>query len=148
MSRTRAAVGTLILLQALAGCAPRAPRLVVGAPPSGLDALLAARPLAPDGNIRADELGRTPGASYHLVQVRHGETLHRHATHDLAVFVLRGRGTLVLGSARVALAAGDAAVVPRGEVHRFVNEGGDDAIALVVFTPPLDAPDTVPAEDR
>jgi len=69
-------------------------------------------------------------------------------SHDLTVFVLRGQGTLTLGEVRRALAAGDAAVIPRGAVHWFANGGRAPALALVVFTPPLDAPDTVPAEAR
>jgi len=105
-------------------------------------------PLAEGQTIRADEVGRTASASYHLVQVRGSEPPHRHATHDLTVFVLRGRGTLTLGEARRALAAGDAAAIPRGAVHWFANEGRAPALAFVVFTPPLDAPDTVPAEAR
>ena len=87
-------------------------------------------------------------ASYHLVQVRGSERPHRHIAHDLTVFVLRGQGTLTLGEVRRALAAGDAAVIPRGAVHWFANGGRAPALALVVFTPPLDAPDTVPAEAR
>src|SRR5205823_3875929 len=60
----------------------------------------------------------------------------------------RGRGTLTLGEGRRALAAGDAAAIPRGAVHWFANGGRAPALAFVVFTPPLDAPDTVPAEAR
>ena len=129
----------------VAGCGARAPRLPwVG----GLDAFLAAHPLASGQNIRADEIGRTATASYHVVQVRGSETAHRHVTHDLTVFVLRGRGTLVRRSDHVALAAGDAAVVPHGEPHRFANGGRGGAVALVVFAPPLDAPDSEPADLR
>ena len=87
-------------------------------------------------------------ASYHLVQVRGSESPHYHVAHDLTVLVLRGQGTLTLGEVRRALAAGDAAVIPRGAVHWYANGGRAPALALVVFTPPLDAPDTVPAEPR
>ncbi|HYY05510.1 MAG TPA: cupin domain-containing protein [Candidatus Limnocylindria bacterium] len=139
---------TLVLALALAACAPRPPRVAVGELAAGLEDFLAAHPLAADQDIRADEVSRTASASYHLVQVRGSERPHRHAAHDLTVFVLRGRGTLALGEVRRALAAGDAAVIPRGAVHWFANGGRAPALALVVFTPPLDAPDTVPAEAR
>jgi quercetin dioxygenase-like cupin family protein len=145
MSPTRVAV---LLGVVVAGCAPRTPRVPVGALDAGLAPFLAAHPLAEGQNIRADEVGRSASASYHLVQVRGGESPHRHATHDLTVFVLRGDGTLNLEAQRVALAAGDAAVVPRGTVHWFVNHARAPALAFVVFSPPLDAPDTVPAEAR
>jgi quercetin dioxygenase-like cupin family protein len=139
----RSVVG-LLFAALLASCA-RAPRV----PYAGdLDAFLAAHRLAGGQDIRADELGRTATASYHLVQVRDGEKPHRHVAHDLTILVLRGRGTLTRGEERVALVAGDAAVVPRGEVHWFTRGGHATSVALVVFAPPLDAPDTVPAEVR
>ena len=99
-------------------------------------------------DIRVDEIGRTATASYHVVQVQGRERPHLHATHDLTVVVLRGRGVLRRdASAPVALAAGDAVVIPRGVGHWFSREGTGLAVALVAFTPPLDAPDSVPLPD-
>ena len=40
--------------------------------------------------------------------------------------------------------AGDAAVIPRDRVHWFAQSGDEPAVTLAVFTPPLDAPDSVP----
>lgn len=137
-----------LLLFALVGCGVRAPRVALGPLVSNVDALLAAHPIAADQEIRADELGRTPSASYHLVQVAGSERPHRHRVHDLVVLVLRGRGTLTLGDARVQLREGDAAVVPRDRPHWFRNDGDHPAVALAIFTPPLDAPDSVPEDAR
>jgi quercetin dioxygenase-like cupin family protein len=136
----RGAAGALLLV----GCAAHQPRIYVGELAPGLDAFLAAHPIASGANIRADEVGRTPGSSYQLVQVRGGESPHRHAAHDLTVVVLRGQGVLTLAESETRLGADDVVVVPRGAVHWFTNAGRDPAVALVVFTPPLDAPDTVP----
>jgi len=136
---------SLLLAVLVAGCAARTPRVVVGPLADGLDAYLAAHVPEGDANIRVDAVVRTETASYHVVQVRDRESPHRHAAHDLTVVVLRGRGTLVLGRARVALAAGDAVLIPRGTVHWFRNDGRGRAVALAIFAPPLDAPDIVPA---
>jgi quercetin dioxygenase-like cupin family protein len=136
------------LAATLAGCARSAPRVVLPALADGLEAFVAGHPLAPAESVRVDEVGRTAGASYHLVQIRGGETPHRHATHDLTGVVLRGRGMLTLGASRRPLAAGDAVVVPRGETHWFVAEGRGATVGLAVFTPPLDAPDHVPVAGR
>jgi hypothetical protein len=59
-----------LLLACLAGpgCAGGRPATIVGA--EGLDAFLAAHPLAAGQPLRADEIARAPGASYHLVQMR------------------------------------------------------------------------------
>jgi len=138
---------TLAVACALGCSATREPRVVVGSDEYALDGLLAARPLAADANIRADEVARTTGASVHLVQVRRGESPHRHATHDLTVAVLRGRGRLTVDDTVRAMMPGDVAIVRRGTVHWFVNDDDHEpSVALVVFTPPLDAPDTVPAD--
>lgn len=137
----------LVALLAIA-CAPKVARVSTPQGALDLDQFLAAHRLADEGGIRADQIGRTEGASYHLVQVLGSERPHRHETHDLTVFVLRGRGVLTRLAGRTPLAEGDAAVVPRGEPHWFASEGAFPAVALVVFTPPLDAPDAVPLEER
>jgi len=126
------------------GCAEDRPRAFVGALDGDLDAFMKAHPLAPGQGIRADEIARTPGASFHIVQVASEERPHRHVHHDLSVVVLRGRGTLHLEARSLPMRAGDAALVPRDTPHWFAREGRDVAVALVTFVPPLDAPDNVP----
>jgi quercetin dioxygenase-like cupin family protein len=138
----------VVLLASALACARRAPRVDLPPLAGGTEAFLAAHPLAATQNIRVEEVGRTPSASYHLVQVRGGESPHRHLTHDLTVVVLSGGGTLDLGARRLTLGTGDVAVIPRGEVHWFTNRGRGNALALVVFSPPLDAPDNVPEPGR
>jgi len=140
----------IVLLTAAVGCrqpGPPAPRLVIGALRHGLDSYLAAHPLPAGTEIRADRVGRSPGASVHVVQVRGRERPHRHAEHDLIVQMLRGEGVLTLEGARITMRAGDTAVVERGSVHWFASAPGTTAVALVTFAPPLDAPDSVPMAD-
>jgi quercetin dioxygenase-like cupin family protein len=140
--------GFVVALVGFVACATRTtPRVSVGELSAGLDPFLAAHPRG-DKPIRADEVARTAVASYHLVQAGGSESPHRHATHDLTVVVLRGRGRLVRDTETIPMAAGDAALVPRQVVHWFSPAPGDDAVALIVFTPPLDAPDVVPAGPR
>jgi len=139
--RRALAMGFVVLVL---GCAQRVPRVPFV---DDVDAFLATHRLAPGEDIRADEIGRTDGASFHLVQVRDRERPHRHALHDLTVVVLRGHGTLVRDAERVALRPGDAAAIPRGAAHWFANEARAPAVALVIFVPPLDAPDLVPVVD-
>jgi quercetin dioxygenase-like cupin family protein len=138
----------LLVVALLAGCASRTPRVAFGPLAEGLDVFLARHAPADGQPIRVDEVGRTASASYHLVQARGSESPHRHVAHELTVLVLRGRGILTLAGQPVDLAAGDAAVIPRGQVHWFAPSGRVPAVALVAFTPPLDAPDTVPADLR
>jgi quercetin dioxygenase-like cupin family protein len=130
------------------GCGPRRlPAVSVGAEGVDLEAVLRAHALGPTDNIRAVEVGRTPGASVHVVQVRRGETPHRHANHDLVVTVLRGHGHLTVGASSRDMWAGDVAAIPRGTTHWYVNDGDAPSVAVAVFVPPLDAPDTIPIAD-
>ncbi len=126
------------------GCAIRRPPVVAGAVPGGLEAFLATHPLGAGQALRADEVARTPAASYHIVQVRGAESPHRHRSHDLTAFVLRGEGVLTLDGTQTPLHPGDAAVISRGRVHWFARRGEATAVTLAVFTPALDAPDSVP----
>ena len=144
--RLRRRSGAAALALVLAACGARSPRLPYAG--ADLDAFLAAHPLAAQQSIRLDEIGRTATASYHVVQVRGAETPHRHATHDLTVVVLRGRGTFNREGRAMSLRAGDAVVIPRGEAHWFANGGRGAAVSFVIFAPPLDAPDSVPVDGR
>ena len=134
------ALGSAVLV--LTGCGG-SPRIVRHGAPIAIGELVRQYPLGPTANIRADQLERTDGASVHLVQVRGGEIPHRHLVHDLVVTVVQGEGTLTVAGTPQALTAGDLAIVPRGTSHWFVRRGSKPAVALVTFTPPLDAPDLV-----
>jgi quercetin dioxygenase-like cupin family protein len=136
----------LVLLSAAGGCAPRLPHAVVGLLEDGVAAFVAQHPLAAGQALRIDEVARTPGASYHVVQARGAESPHRHVAHDLTIHVLSGEGILMLARRPVALRAGDVALIARGVPHGFTPGGGGPAVALAVFTPPLDGPDAVPVD--
>jgi quercetin dioxygenase-like cupin family protein len=139
-----ARLGCLLLLL-VAGCTGhRALRVYGVATGPKLDRLLAESPLSPDENILATPLGRAAHSSVHLVQIRDGETPHVHTRYDLAVTVLRGHGTLRLGGVAFPMGPGDAAFIPQGVPHQFINDGDDPAAALVVFAPPFDGADQVP----
>lgn len=142
----RAGGSTLVgsVLLAL-GCATRSPQLWLGPlAGDGLDRFVTAHGLAPGQEIRADLLERNAGASHHLVQIATAERPHVHASHDLQVLLVAGRGTLHVAERTMTLCTGDVATIARGTPHWFVREGDVPAAALVTFTPPLDAPDNVP----
>jgi len=131
-----------------AGCGSSA-YVVVPAQPAGqrvpVDALVEAHPLADGQNIRVVELWRDGTAmSCHFVQVRDRESPHIHARHDLAVTVLQGSGELFLNGQPLTMRDGDAAIVPRGTAHYFVNRGTSPAVAFVTFAPAFDGADQVP----
>ena len=137
----------LVAMVAMLGCASPSVHVVTPSGIAAVDELCRSHPIDAGANVRIDEIARSPSASIHLVQVRGGETPHRHAAHDLTVTMLRGEGTLRIADAVHTVHAGDVTFVPRGVVHWFTRSGADIAVTLAVFSPPLDAPDTVPVGD-
>ena len=140
----------LLCLILLSGCTTAA-RITLpqgaGVRATPVDTLLAEHPMASKQNILAVPLGQTDALSYHLVQIRMGETPHVHAAHDLTVILVRGTGTLYVARQVVDMRTGDAAVIPRGTPHHFVNTGGVPAAAFVTFAPPYDGKDQVPVPE-
>jgi len=112
---------------------------------ANLAKVLADNPLGPGENIKITKLGQGPGASHHVVQIRDRESPHLHNAHDGTVIVVRGRGYLVMDTRRITLTAGDIAHIPRGVPHYYVNTDLEPTVAFVIFAPPFDGKDNVPA---
>jgi mannose-6-phosphate isomerase-like protein (cupin superfamily) len=108
-----------------------------------LDEMLATPRFARSDNILPVTLAIGAHSSYHLVQVRDAEPLHVHATHDLAVRLVRGQGRLRLGDHDFPIALGDATFIPRGVPHAFTNTGAEPAALLATFSPAFDGTDRV-----
>lgn len=110
-----------------------------------VDKVLAENPIGAGENIKITTLGKGEGVSHHLVQVRDREEPHIHKIHDGTVVMMKGRGYLMLENRRIDLSTGDIVYIPRGAVHYFVNTATEPAVAFVVFSPPFDGKDTLPA---
>lgn len=111
-----------------------------------LESLAAGAALAPEEELRVVELGRDAHTSQHLVSIRGGEEPHRHDRHDLLVLLLGGHGSMQIGEERRELGQGSLIYVPRGTVHAFRNAAAEPAVAYVVYLPPFDGRDRVPAD--
>lgn len=136
-----------VLLAALCGCAMK-PVLVVAPEGKPVEtarvlAWLKAHPLPPGQAFAAAQVWRTSTVSLHVVQIRTAEQPHLHQHHDAVATLLKGHGTFVLGTDEMPLQAGATVTIPRGVRHYFVNEGREPAVALAVFSPPMDQPDWV-----
>ena len=112
---------------------------------ANLAKVLADNPLGPGENIKITTLGQGQGASHHVVQIRDRESPHLHNAHDGTVMLVRGRGYLVMDKLRITLTAGDIAHIPRGVPHYYVNTDLEPTVVFVIFAPPFDGKDNVPA---
>jgi mannose-6-phosphate isomerase-like protein (cupin superfamily) len=108
--------------------------------------LLSRDPIAPGEPVRVREIGRDDATSHHVVWIRDREELHRHDHHELVVVLLRGEGAMRLGDDERPVGAGSLLYVPRGAPHAFRNTAGEPAAAWVIYAPPFDGKDRVPAD--
>ena len=131
-----------LLLVGCAHCPISAPCVFGVQPSEKIEKMLKENPLGPKENFKIIPLGRDKQSSYHLVQIRDKERLHRHNTHDGAVLIWEGKGELLLGGKVIKLKKGDEIKIPKGVEHSFTNENNGPTIAVVQFTPPFDGKDT------
>ena len=111
-----------------------------------LAALAEKYPLEPGKAFQVSELGRDAHSSQHVVWIVDREVPHRHDTHDLFVVMLRGYGTMRIGSETRPVGPNSILYVPRGTPHAFTNESGEPALAYAVYTPAFDGADRVPVD--
>lgn len=138
----------LLVVPLLLACAAQPPPPTFIVPGAASDAVvaraLAAAPLAPGQGVRVQEMLTGEHVSVSVAQIRDREQPHIHTRYDLAVSLARGHGTLWLDGVAHPMRAGDAAFIPRGTPHWFVNEGDEPAVSVVVFAPPFSGPDQAP----
>ena len=142
-----------LLLWALAGCAAAASQASWITFPDenrgqgiSLEEWLGRHPMKAGEQVSIQEISRGETSSTHIVQVRKEEPLHIHETHDALMVLLKGNGTLTLGTRALDLKPGAIVTIPRSVPHSFVNKSSEPAVAYVVFTPPFDGKDRVPIE--
>jgi mannose-6-phosphate isomerase-like protein (cupin superfamily) len=138
---------------ALVGAAPaqKSPQVVDALFPGGrltqpVAELLAAHPLEAGKDFQVIELGRDAASSQHLVWIVDRERPHRHDGHDLFVVMLRGSGTMRIGTETRPVGEGSILYVPRATPHAFTNLSGAPAAAYAVYFPPFDGKDREPVE--
>ena len=60
---------------------------------------------------------------------------HNHANTEQAIVVLEGKVTVILGRDRQVLGIGDAALIPAGATHGYINAGEEPARVRSVYPP-------------
>lgn len=146
MKRCWLRIAALWLIYAAAGCASTtaALNLHLDGKDFNLRQYLKDHPLPRGEDKRVDLIAAGPTASIHMVQIRGAEPPHVHATHDLRVVMVRGRGTMVIEGKKITAGVGSVFEIERGTPHYFVNGGTAPAAALATFSPPYDGKDMIP----
>ena len=66
---------------------------------------------------------------------------HSHDAYEETIYGLEGALTWTLDGERTEVGPGEVLCIPRGVVHRFENERGDDAKVLAIVSPGVLGPD-------
>ncbi|MGH2403931.1 MAG: cupin domain-containing protein [bacterium] len=65
-----------------------------------------------------------------------GEYGNEHPRSDQVLYVLAGRGLVIVSGKRVQLSTGDTVIVEAGEKHQFTNTGRKVFKAITFYAPP------------
>lgn len=83
-------------------------------------------------------IGREEGAPYFALRYFEvepgGQTVLDQHQHDHGVFILRGKGTVVLGKEKKDVSPGDVIYIPPMEVHQLINQG-EEIFAFLCIIP-------------
>ena len=75
-------------------------------------------------NIHVQPLHSDARASSYVIWVKDKVRLHKHAVHSEHVYVLKGKGEMVLGEERFEVKKGDVVFIPEGTPHAVRVTGG------------------------
>lgn len=100
-------------------------------------------PLGEDEDVKITDVGENKNSSMHLIQVRENGELrpHYHKRHDEVIYVKKGSGIATLDGTRYLIKPGSILQVPSKTVHKFLNTGGEQFMAVSIFSPPFDGRD-------
>jgi mannose-6-phosphate isomerase-like protein (cupin superfamily) len=93
-------------------------------------------------------LRRSNEASFHLLRIRGTQKSQMHRNSDVVLFVVKGSLSVKVGQDELALRQGDVLEIPRNTSYGLRNSGAQASSAYLVATPPLDASDTLAAEEK
>jgi quercetin dioxygenase-like cupin family protein len=65
---------------------------------------------------------------------------HSHDGFEETIYGLEGSSTFTVGGRTLEIGPGDAICIPRGEIHGFANDSGEDAKFLAIATPGIFGP--------
>ncbi|MCF6155596.1 MAG: cupin domain-containing protein [Candidatus Brocadia sp.] len=100
-------------------------------------------PLGEDEDVKITDVGENKNSSMHLIQVRENGELrpHYHKRHDEVIYVKKGSGIATLNGTRYLIKPGSILQVPGKTVHKFLNTGSEQFMAVSIISPPFDGRD-------
>lgn len=108
-----------------------------------LEEIAGKNPLGENEDVKITDVGENKNSSIHLVQVRENGELrpHYHKRHDEVIYVRKGSGIATIDGTRYLIKPGSILQIPSKTVHKFLNTGGEQFMAVSIFSPPFDGRD-------
>ncbi len=108
-----------------------------------IDEIVNENALAEDENFMIIPIGKDKSSSIYLFQIRENAEMdaHYHKSHDVIMYINKGSGILELNETRHSVKEGMMVVIPRLNLHRYVNTGEVTSIVVSIFSPPFDGKD-------
>lgn len=105
-----------------------------------IDEILKANPIESGKPVRLITIAETEAVTIYVVRSIEGYFLkpHIHKTHDEMVYVIKGKGQMLINDKWIDIQQGNVHFNPMGKVHSIKHAGGrEELVVLSVFTPAM-----------
>jgi quercetin dioxygenase-like cupin family protein len=106
---------------------------------SNVEQILKANPFPEGKKIQIVNVAQDDAGTYNIVRLRQGGVIktHIHKTHTEFVYVIKGKGKLVVNEKPVCVAPGSVHFNPAGKIHGLTHVGKEELVILSIFTPAM-----------
>ncbi len=110
---------------------------------TNIDQILKANPLPAGKKFQIINIAQDDAATYNIVRLRQGGAVkpHIHKTHTEFVYVIKGKGQLVVNKKKVCVRPGSIHFNPAAKIHGLKNLDKEELVILSIFTPAMKARD-------
>ena len=108
-----------------------------------IEQILKANPFPADKKFQIINVAQDDAATYNIVRLREGGAVknHIHKTHTEFVYVIKGKGQLLVNQKQVSVGPGSVHFNPVEKIHGLKNIEKAELVILSIFTPAMKARD-------
>ena len=99
-------------------------------------------------NVHVYELDSDPLTSTYMIWVKNEVAEHFHAEHTEIVYILEGKGVMILGDIKQGIEPGDYIFIPKGTKHSVKVKSKSPMKVLSIQTPQFDGSDRVQTGEK
>jgi len=110
-----------------------------------VDEILKENPLKAGEKVQTINIAQDDTIGLFVVRAMEGFAIkpHFHKTHDETVYVVKGRGQMLINDKWVDIIPGSIHFNPMGKVHSLKNASNEPLVLISIFSPAMKEPDRV-----